>query len=285
MPDDVNNSIPNETTNQYEKRVIDTKLWYLVVEEDIDSGELTSGMTITGQFTPTKVRAPMGANVPEAGGFGRTNPLIQWVGGTLDTISFSARLFSDVKKDRSAEFKYETLKLLMKSHSPLGRPPLTRFFWGNAINGGMLCFISQLDANFDEIRLDGSQKGLELQITLKKFTPFRIEKTSASPTERTPIHVAKAAETYEMIAYRRYGDPLLGVSLRQQNPRYPMQKWAPKGYADLAPSETIKLYPKNDLTRVRPESHILSDDNEIALDNKRYLFTLRSFKTGAYPRK
>jgi len=275
----------NKKSYKYEKKVIDTKLWYLMIEEDIYSGELKAGTKITGQFTPTNVRLNFGANIIEGGGFGRTNPIIQWVGGTLDEISFQARLFSDTKDDTSAEEKFELLQLLLKAHQPLGRPPLTRFFWGNAINGGMLCFVSQLNAELDEIREDGSQKGMTIDITLKKFTQYTVDRTAAAPMERTPIHNVRANETYEMIALRRYGNALLGVSLRQQNPRFPMKKWAPKGYADLAAGETIKLYPKNDLIRVRPESHILSDEDQISLDNKRYVFTLRSHKRGLIPRK
>ncbi len=58
-----------------------------------------------------------------------------------------------------------------------------------------------------------------------------------------------------------------------------------KGYADLTYAETVKLYPKRDLARVRPECHILSDEIQTSLDNKRYVFTLRSYKRGLWPRR
>lgn len=289
MPSELNEGstepIPNSRSNEYMRRVNEAKLWYLIIDETISSGELVEGDRITGQFMPEGVNITQKLNIPEAGGYGRTHPIIQWIGGSAEEISFKARLFSEVRDDNTAEFKYAKLRLLTQSHAPFNRPPLTRFFWGNAIPGGMSCLISDLSATLDEIREDGSQRGMVVNIRLRKYTEFTIDRTSQSSMERTPIHVVHDGETYEMIAQKRYGNPLLGVSLRQQNPRYPMKKWAPKSYADLSAGEIIKLYPVNDLKRVKPESHILSDDNQVSLDNKRYYFTLRSYKFGTYPKR
>jgi hypothetical protein len=272
--------------SEFEERIRDAVVWHLLVLEDVENEDLSVGTRITGQFTPQNFQHTIGSNIVEASGFSRTNPLIQWVGGALETISFEARLWSEHKDSQTARDKLEVLKLLKQALPPLNRPPLTRFFWGDAIPGGMPCFVESLGGvRYDEIRPDGSMRGAVLNITLKRFTQFTIERVSTSPVERTPIHEVKSGDTYETIALHRYGDPLLGVPLRQQNPRFPMQKWAPTGLADLAAGEIVKLYPKRDLLDVRPQCHIFDENNRASADVRRFYFMTRAKKTGIVPKR
>jgi hypothetical protein len=278
----------NLSVSDWINNVREAKRWHFLVLEDTENWEYYAGNRISGQFTPQDVSHQIGSSVPEAGGFARANPLVQWVGGKIETLSFQARLFSEHRDDYSAENKLEILKFLCKPIAPLGRPPLTRFFWGRALPGGMQCLVEDLGGiSYDEIRLDGSIRGVTLNITIKKFTDFRVERISLSPAERTPHHVVKHGETYEMIAYRKWGDPMLGVPLRIQNQRYPMVESAPKGIADLVAGEVIKLFPRKDLesTPAKPQSHILDEDNMLSADNRRYFFTQRSKLTTVLPKR
>jgi len=274
---------PFNDENQPSQSSRDSYPWHLLVMEDTTDTELTIGYRITGQFTPTNPTHNLGNTLVEAGGFSRSQPLMQWVGGALETFAFEARLFSEHSKDNTARDKLEILKFLTQPCQPMGRPPLTRFFWGDLIPGGMPCFVDSLGGiAYDEIRPDGSMRGATLNITLKRYTPFTIERTTTSPVERTPTHIVSSGETYEMIAMRYWGDPMLGVPLRQQNPRYPMQEWAPKKIADLSPGDTIKLYPRRDLDRdkIRPTSHIFNPDDRAAADLRRFYFMTLAAKTG-----
>jgi hypothetical protein len=152
----------------------------------------------------------------------------------------------------------------------------------------MQCFVRSLGGvQYDEIRSDGSIRGVTLQISLVRYTPFRVIRVATSPIEQTPVHVAKAGESYEMIAYRRWGDPMLGVPLRQSNPRFPMSKRAPKDYADLRPGDEVKLIDRKFLTAVpfKPQCHVFDDDNHISADNRRFFFNLRGVKSGVMPRR
>lgn len=274
--------------SQYENRIHEATVWHLLVMEDVTNEDIHIGQRITGQFTPQNATHSIGANLPEAGGFSRAHPLMQWVGGKMETFSIEVRLFSEHSKDQTAREKIELFKLLVKPMEPLGRPPLMRFFWGDVIPGGMPCFIESLGGiRYDEIRPDGSIRGATLTMSFKRFTPFTIERITTSPVERTPIHHVRTGETYEMIALRHFGDPLLGVALRQQNPRFPMKKWAPRGIADLTAGETIKLYPKRDLDgdRIRPQSHIFNENNRASADLRRYYFMTRAEKTSIIPKR
>jgi hypothetical protein len=104
---------------------------------------------------------------------------------------------------------------------------------------------------------------------------------------QTPVHVIKDRETYEMIAYRRWGDPMLGVPLRQQNPRAPMEPDGPTLYSDLLSGEKVKLIEKRELTKehIRPLCHIFDEDNMAAADNRRHFFNARGRLTGVMPRR
>ena len=267
-------------------KVQDVRQWYMIVAET--TAFVSEGARITGQFTPQQVSQNIASNIVEAGGFSRAAPIIQWVGGQIRTFTFQARLFSLHRDDYTAEQKLQQLEFLMEPTLTLKRPPLVNFYWGNAIPSGFPCFIESLGGvTYDEIRQDQSLRGVTLNISLKKFTQFRVEQVAAPQTERTPIHVVKHGETYEMIAKRRYGDPLVGVLLRQRNDRFPMRKKAPKGVADLDTGEEIKLYSINEMKRadVRPQCHVLREDNFISANNRRRFFVIRGQEVAAIPRK
>lgn len=275
-----------EQPSRSNERVQDNRQWYMVVAEDTPS--VSEGARITGQFTPQQVSQNISSNIVEAGGLSRASPIIQWVGGQIRTFTFQARLFSLHTFDDTAERKLEQLEFLMRPSTNLKRPPLVNFYWGNAIPLGFPCFIESLGGvTYDEIRQDRTIRGVTLNITLKKFTQFRIEQVPTTQTERTPIHIVKDGETYEMIALRRYGDPLLGVLLRQRNDRFPMRKKGPKAIADLQSSEEVKLFSVTEMKRedVRPQCHILREDNFIIANNRRRFFNLRSQEVAAIPRK
>jgi hypothetical protein len=254
------------------------KQWYMIVQED--SGLLTRGTRITGQFTPQQVTQNIGANIAEAGGFSRPSPIIQWAGGQLRNLSMNVRLFSEHREDSTAEVKLRQLEMLVDEyHRELNRPPLVAFFWGVAFPDGIPCMVESLGGVvYDEIRNDGTIRGVTLNVSLKRFTRYIVEQSSIPQLEQTPAHVVAHGETYEMIAYHRYGDPLLGVLLRQMNPRAPMTKQFPTGIADLKQGERVKLYPVQSLKRekIRPLCHVLKQDNYLAADNRRYFFELRS---------
>lgn len=287
-PDTGLRETPDFNENEFDVKVREARLWHLLVMEDAPSANLTAGDRIYGQFSPQEFTGNYGANVPEAGGFSRTHPLINWVGGNVETFTFQARLWSEHSKDQTARDKFEELKKFKQSLPPMNRPPLVHFFWGNAFPGGIPCFIESLGGvKFDEIRPDGTIRGLSLNISLKRYTPPRIVRNVESPTEQTPVHTVKNGETYEMIAYRRWGDPMLGVVLRRMNPRFPMERWAPRGFADLNTNEQIKLYDRGELTkeRIKPASHIFDEDDQISADIRRYYFEKRGRKTAILPRR
>jgi len=265
----------------------DIKQWYMIVQED--TGLLSRNDRITGQFTPQQVTQNIGAKIPDAAGFSRTSPIIQWVGGQLRTLTLNVRLFSEHKEDNTAAEKLQQLEMLVDEfHRNTNRPPIVAFFWGVAIPDGMPCLVESLGGvTYDEIRHDGTLRGVTLQMTLKRYTPYIFEQAPLPQLEQTPAHIAKHGETYEMIAYREYGDPMVGVLLRQKNPRFPMEKQFPSGVADLQKGEKVKIFPFSEISRekVNFQCHLLRQDTFQRADNRRFFFELRSREFAALPRK
>ena len=149
------------------------------------------------------------------------------------------------------------LKKLRESLPPMNRPPITTFFWGLAFPGGIRCLVESLGGvKYDEIRPDGTIRGVTLSITLKKVTPHNLVRNVQTPMEQTPLHTVREGETYEMIANRRWGDPLLGVPLRKLT------------------KESIK-----------PLNHLFNEDDIVASDIRRYYFQERGRLATYMPRK
>jgi len=260
----------------------------MVVEEETNDDNLTYGTRIVGQFPPTDLTKNVGATIADAGAYGRENPIVQWVAGEAQTISFNAKLWSSNRDDQTARDKLAILELLTKPVSPMNRPPVVRFFWGEAIPGGMACLVQSIGGiQYLDVRSDGSVRGVDLQITLKRYVEFQIQRSVDTPMERTPKYVVRDGDTYEMIAYRRYGDPLLGVALRQMNPRFPMEPWAPADYAELQAGESIKLYDRSDIDShgVKPASHIMNLKDPVTAITWRYYFKKRGSHIGVIPRR
>ena len=277
---------PSVTAAERSSNRRDVRQWYLIVQEGTTLFD--RGHRVSGQFTPQQVTKNVGDNIPEAAGYGRMSPIIQWVGGKVETFTFQARLFSEHSGDNTAAEKLAEIEYLRESDVTLGRPPLLSFYWGVAIPDGFPCLIESLgQITYDEIRPDRSLRGVTLNITLKRHTPFTFEQVTTTPTARTPVHIVKHGETYEMIAYDHYGDPMLGVLLRQMNPRSPMTKKAPQAVADLSPGEEVRIYPVRDMKNkpIKPLCHVLRTDNRVAADNRRYFFELRSTQIASLPRK
>lgn len=286
-----NNALPSpfeENSHPTDNRdpIRSVKQWYFIIQEDC--AYFHRGDRLVSQFTPQQVQRNLGENIVDGGGFSREAPIIQWVGGQLETFSFEARFFSEHHNDATAAKKLDQLEKLRSRDPNLGRPPLLAFFWGVAIPDGFPCLLDGLGTiSYDEIREDGTLRGFTTQITLKRYKEYRIESVPISQGERTPVYVAKHGDTYESIAQWRYGDPLLGVLLRQMNGRAPMTKNAPKGAADLKQGEEVKLYPITELPRekIRQQCHVLKTDNLLATDNRRRFFELRSTIRAVLPRR
>lgn len=195
---------------------LDRKLWTLTTQED-------SPVVVVGQFVAQSLTKTVSASIARSTSFNSQYPILQWIAGELETISFRAKLWEKDSLDVRAAEKLETLEQLVKRQSHLKRPPVCAFSIGAVQSLEINCLVRSLGGiTYDELRDDGSFRGATLQIVLERYEVFDVSATDPSvPEKYTRIRRARAGDSYESIALDEYADPELGVLLRQLNPRVP----------------------------------------------------------------
>jgi len=183
------------------------KNWWLANDDTYEE--------IKGQFMPEEVSRSISAQWGEAYSPGSQNPITQFLRGAAETITFKGRLFAyDITDDINKDM--ELLASWAKVNPELGRPPILAFWVGDAHIRLRQCVITELNPSYGEPRSDGSAKDITFTITLKEFVPWSLE--TVAPGESRYHHV-RLGDYYEMVAYREYGDPLLGDVIRKRHPQ------------------------------------------------------------------
>lgn len=246
----------------------ESKLWTLM---DLDREE-----DVVGQFIPQSVQRTVSGRIASANSPNSQYPIIQWVSGELETISFSAKLWATDSTDVSVDERLNRLEDLVKRNSDLKRPPICGFTWGNVPSLLVHCLVRSLGGiTYDEVRDDGSLRGVSLQIELARYEEVEFEVTDPSNPERyTRVRRAKKGDTYESIALDEYGDPTLGILLRQLNPRV-----AGMDLADLNSKDPVHIFPEEYLAmlQIEPEFHAFKSGvgNEASEERRREIFEAR----------
>lgn len=224
----------------------DPKLWTLF---DRDRNE-----EIVGQFVAQSVTREVSGRIARSESHNAQFPIVQWLGGELETVSFSAKLWARDSTDFSVEDRLERLEQLVRRQDDLKRPPVCAFSLGDVRSLQIDCLVRSIGGiTYDEVRSDGSLRGVELQISLERYEVFDFEATDpATPETFTRIRRARAGDSYESVALDEYGDPELGVLVRQLNPRV-----AGMDYSDLAPKDPVHVFPESYLRtlEIEPEFH------------------------------
>jgi len=218
--------------------------------KNLDSGEtLLPPYPVEGA-----VRMTAGGNIARQPRYGMQDPLVQWTGGKGRDISFTAIFWSADRSDsiRSRVSKYIALS---EKNSRLGRLPICHFSLGNIVAEVVL--VEAVDIDIEDIRPDGEARMVRLAFSLVRYVPFsqkRIDPTK--PVKESYYLVASSYEaSYEAIARRFYGNPLLGDRLRKRHPDMP---GAP------TVGSTIKVPARSIIIRepIEPSFHALSLTDE-----------------------
>ena len=183
---------------------------------------------VEGQYILPTVTHDKSVKLGSLSGLGRENPIIAFLSGDVEKISFETLMFSthywDNIEDRVAE-----LFSLIKPLPDTGVTPRCVFFHGNFF---MECLVKSIGGvTYPEPKYDGNLKSAKFNIELWRFEDTAFDLTSAGSEEReTKYLVAREGDYYEMIAAREYGDPMLGVNMRKIHP-----------FPNLQPADPIKV--------------------------------------------
>jgi hypothetical protein len=248
---------------------VDLKVWTL--------SDLDRGVDIVGQFTPQNVRKTVSGGLVQGGSVGRDFPIVQWVRGELEVITFTARLWAKDSTDLTVSDRLVKLENLVRRASDLKRPPICSFSLGSLATLSVDCLVKSLGGvAYDEVRPDGTLRGASLQITLWRYEEVTLKATDPSvPESMTRIRRSRKGDTYESIALAEYADPGLGVLLRQLTPRV-----AGMPLADLRAKDPVHMYPEAHLLTlpIEPQFHAFRSGpgNEAAEERRRELFDARA---------
>jgi hypothetical protein len=240
------------------------KLWTIT---DLDRSE-----DIVGQFIGQNVTKNVSGNIARGSSYNSQFPIIQWVAGEIESISFTAKLFAHDSTDFSVDDRLERLEQLVKRNNDLKRPPVCAFTLGDVPSLSVDCLVRSLGGTYDEVRNDGTLRGVTLQINLERYVDVEFAATDPTvPESFTRIRRAKKGDTYEDIALNEYGDPELGILLRQFNPRIPGMD-----LSELKARDPVHIFPEEYLVTfdIEPEFHGFGrgSDNEAAEQRRRELF-------------
>lgn len=244
--------------------------------KNLDSGEVIEPPY---PITDGGVRLSVGGDVQQQARFGFQDPITQWVQGRLKTLIFTSVLFAE-DADSDILAKLTTFERLATKDENLGRPPICVFTWGKTV--AEVVMVESVDPEIQSlITTDGSGQGhpkhVTLNFMLSKYVPFNQQQIDPSKPVKESYYlvVSSALQTYEGIAKRYYGRPLLGDRLRKRNPSMPMQPDVGK---------TISIPAKSVMTRevVEPEFHALSLTDEEAAENFEAILNNRNARKAVF---
>lgn len=182
---------------------------------------------ISGDFEAVDLtEEPEGAEWSETFALNSAAPISAFLRGTVETLTFNARLFDDsilpiavptrLKADK-VMVKAEKLKKWAKRDELLGRPPILIFTAGAGDVAQRSKITSIGSLRYDALGIFGEVKGASFALNLSRYIPYNIEAAATAPPE-TRYHRARTGDFYELLAKREYGNALLGVLIRNRHP-------------------------------------------------------------------
>jgi hypothetical protein len=176
---------------------------------------LDSGQTLQGQFEAENVSRDISVNWGKFTSLNRQNPILQFVNGEADKVSFDGRLFRNHALDRSPEVKLDLLVSWTKIDPALRRPPIVQFWVGDGhlmIN----CVIVNIKTDYARPDFFGGLRDCTFTVSLLEFSTFSLD-----DAEEVDTRYARARERdyFELLAFEEYGNPMIGDVIRKQHPK------------------------------------------------------------------
>lgn len=259
-------------------------------------------LAFEGQFIPQNYRESGGdASLGEASTLNKEAPNFQFLNNSGETVTFTSRFYA-TDSFKNIKQQLETLRGFKKRDPDLKRPPKFLFTYGIEIE--FTCFVRKVDFAYDELRSDGSIRGVIATITLQKLkqtfqgseaaatslasqikfaagvvagaagifalvkSKINIPGASLHTIDRTrEVH---SGDTFERIAQQEYGDAIIGDVLRRVQPEK----------ADLVVGDKVILIEASEINaiEVTPQSTPLKLTQENNALREEY-FALRNRKT------
>jgi hypothetical protein len=201
-----------------------------------------------GQYVPQNFSETGGdVAIGEASTINKKEPNFQYLNNDGETVTFTARFYA-TDSFKNIKQQIETLRSFKKRDPDLKRPPKFLFTYGTEI--GFTCFVKRVDYAYDELRSDGSIRGVIASITLQKLEDTVTENAATSLASqikfaagviagaagifsqiKSKINIPggslhtidrtreiRSGDSFERVAQQEYGDAILGDILRRTQP-------------------------------------------------------------------
>ena len=204
---------------------------------------LDDGTEIEGQYAPSNLRHTVGANYSQMATLGRSQPILQWDGDVLETMTFDAKVFAKhqgllglgINADEIEDL-VDAIKDTVRTGDK-GRPHVFVFTAGEYFE--FQCVVKSVGGIvYDRMRpSDGSLRGVMFRMELWRYDEY--DTSLSGEGAESLVLPFQGNESFESFGVRVYGDPATGEALRRRNP------------ALVVPSagDLLHLPPKNKLMR------------------------------------
>ncbi len=157
------------------------------------------------RFNPAELTIRKTSNFAEIGIPGLDAPLLQWVRGGLEILSFDAMAdTSDTGRNVHTEY-VGPVRNLLDFDTTLHAPPIVAFVWGHSPFQGVLDGLSTTYLLFDRA---GIPLRAKMSISIKGFRSARDQATKPkSSPDVDKLYVTRRGDTLRSIAFRVYRDP------------------------------------------------------------------------------
>lgn len=176
---------------------------------------LDSNQVLQGQFEAQGVQKEVSVEWAEFTSLNRQKPILQFLHGNADNVSFTGRFFKAHALDSAPEERLAVLESWAKIDDAIRRPPILQFWIGDGhlkIN----CVIAGITGiGYGRPDFFGGLRDVSFGLSLKEFSTFSLDDEEQTDTRYAR---AKDRDYYEMLAFEEYGSPLLGDVIRKDHP-------------------------------------------------------------------
>lgn len=173
---------------------------------------------IQGQFPAEELTRTVGGNWAEIQALNRQHAFLQFLNGKTDTLQVSSRFYRKDLFDDSPVTKVEKLIKWTRILPSERRPPLLTFYLGDGLGLQMDVILAEVaDIKYG---MPNSLGGIRQVTFMMNFLHWSKEALNQTDIEVTDTRYArvKDGDYYELLAQQEYGDPMVGVVLRQRHP-------------------------------------------------------------------
>ena len=174
---------------------------------------------ILGQF-PIEPTKNVSSAYAQHKSLNRASPIIQFLNGNADTISFEGLLYAKNAVDGlRIEPNLAQLIKWAKRDDRLNRPHLLRFWVGDGHLEMQPCIMQDLNGiRYMKPTITGAVRQVTFNVNLTSYEEYSLD---SSPLPDTRYHRAKYRDYYEFLSYKEYGTPEFGDVIRKLHPTLP----------------------------------------------------------------